>query len=126
MTHEDKEKHDPPINTETSPEDGCKVEQNAVEGAFEEKKDETPPYSAFPRPRRRFILGIVTAAGFYGPLSGAIYLPALPLFEDVFSVSATVINATVSVYMVAFAIAVSITISSRAQGEGGPHKEKKR
>ena len=65
------------------------------------------PYSAFSPPRRRLILGIVTAAGFFGPLSGGIYLPALPLFGDIFSTSPTVINATVSVYMLFFAIAVS-------------------
>ena len=50
---------------------------------------------------------MVTAAGFFGPLSGAIYLPVLPILEDAFSVSASVINATVSVFMVVFAIAVS-------------------
>ncbi|KAF2269135.1 MFS general substrate transporter [Lojkania enalia] len=64
-----------------------------------------PPYSAFTPARRRFILGVVTASGFFGPLCGAVYLPSLVLFEDVFDVSATVINATVSVYMAVFAIA---------------------
>jgi hypothetical protein len=66
-----------------------------------------PPYSAFSLNRRRFILGLVTLCGFYGPLTGAIYLPSLVLFQDVFKASATAINATVSVYMVVFAIAVS-------------------
>lgn len=66
-----------------------------------------PPYSAFSLNRRRFMLGVVTAAGFFGPLTGAIYLPSLVLFEDVFKASATAINATVSMYMVVFAIAVS-------------------
>ncbi len=70
-----------------------------------------PPYSAFSPRRRRVILGIVTAAGFFGPLSGAIYLPALPLFESIFSASATTINATVSLYMAVFAVAVSIPLS---------------
>lgn len=65
-----------------------------------------PPYSAFSLNRRRFILGVVTAAGFFGPLTGAIYLPSLVLFEDIFKVSATAINATVSMYMVVFAVAV--------------------
>lgn len=65
-----------------------------------------PPYSAFSLNRRRFILGVVTAAGFFGPLTGAIYLPSLVLFEEIFKVSATAINATVSMYMVVFAIAV--------------------
>lgn len=72
-----------------------------------------PPYSAFSLNRRRFMLGVVTAAGFFGPLTGAIYLPSLVLFEDIFKVSATVINATVSMYMVVFAVAVSNRSRSR-------------
>ncbi|KAF2134820.1 MFS general substrate transporter [Dothidotthia symphoricarpi CBS 119687] len=64
-----------------------------------------PPYSAFSPNRRRFMLAVVTAAGFFGPLTGAIYLPSLKLFETVFRSSETVIDATVSVYMVVFAIA---------------------
>lgn len=71
------------------------------------------PYSAFSLNRRRFMLGVVTAAGFFGPLTGAIYLPSLVLFEEIFRVSATAINATVSVYMAVFAIAVSISQRGR-------------
>nr|KMM66024.1 hypothetical protein CPAG_02365 [Coccidioides posadasii RMSCC 3488] len=63
------------------------------------------PYSAFPPARKQFILAIVTAVGFFGPLCGAVYLPSLVLFQDVFNTSVTVINASVSVYMAVFAIA---------------------
>ncbi|KAF2008481.1 MFS general substrate transporter [Aaosphaeria arxii CBS 175.79] len=65
----------------------------------------SPPYSAYTPARRRLILAIVTIAGFFGPLCGAVYLPSLVLFQDVFHTSATVINATVSVYMAVFAVA---------------------
>ncbi|KKY19694.1 putative dityrosine transporter [Diplodia seriata] len=64
-----------------------------------------PPYSAFSLSTRRLILGLVTAAGFLGPLCGAIYLPSLPLFEDIFHTSTTGINASVTLYMVVFAVA---------------------
>ncbi|KAL4981603.1 major facilitator superfamily domain-containing protein [Aspergillus falconensis] len=64
-----------------------------------------PPYSAFSEPNKRFYLAIVTAAGFFGPLCGAVYLPSLNLYEDVFHASGTAINATVSVYMAVFAVA---------------------
>ncbi|KAF9640739.1 putative major facilitator superfamily protein [Lasiodiplodia theobromae] len=64
----------------------------------------TPPYSAFSPATRRLILGLVTAAGFLGPLCGAIYLPSLPLFEELFHTSTTGINASVTLYMVVFAI----------------------
>lgn len=66
-----------------------------------------PAYSAFSEKRKNFYLGIVTAAGFFGPLCGAVYLPSLILYQDVFNSSRSVINATVSVYMAIFAVAVS-------------------
>lgn len=66
-----------------------------------------PPYSAFSPWRRRFILAVITVAGFFGPLAGGIYLPALPVLEREFQASATAINITVSVFMLTFAFAVS-------------------
>lgn len=77
---------------------------NSIES---DTKSGGPPYSAFSINRRRFILAVVTAAGFFGPLCGAVYLPSLTLFQEIYKVSATVMNATVSVYMAVFAIAVS-------------------
>ncbi|KAG5917769.1 hypothetical protein E4U42_007119 [Claviceps africana] len=65
----------------------------------------SPPYCALSPSRRRFILTLVTLAGMVGPLSGAIYLPILPLLEREFNVGSTSINATVSVFMVTFAFA---------------------
>ncbi|RDW61778.1 uncharacterized protein DSM5745_10450 [Aspergillus mulundensis] len=67
--------------------------------------DRAPPYSAFTEGKKRLYLSIVTAAGFFGPLCGAVYLPSLNLYEDVFNASGTTINATVSVYMAVFAVA---------------------
>jgi hypothetical protein len=66
-----------------------------------------PPYTGFSPARRRFILGVVTVAGFFGPLAGGIYLPALPVLEEEFGVGATAINVTVSVFMIVFAFGVS-------------------
>lgn len=67
--------------------------------------DITPPYSAFSHARQWSIILIVTAAGFFAPLTGAVYLPSLVLFESVFRTSSTVINASVSVYWAVFGIA---------------------
>jgi MFS family permease len=64
-----------------------------------------PPYSAFSHSRQLCIVLIVTAAGFFSPLTGAVYLPSLILFESVFHTSSTVINASVSVYWAVFGIA---------------------
>ncbi|KAK0724092.1 major facilitator superfamily domain-containing protein [Lasiosphaeris hirsuta] len=61
-------------------------------------------YSGFKPVQRRFIVGLVSTAGFLGPLAGGIYLPALPVLENEFGVSNTAINATVSVFMALCAI----------------------
>ncbi|KAL6707579.1 Dityrosine transporter 1 [Coniothyrium glycines] len=79
------------------------VEQSLTQNAA--PTPPTPPYSAYSINRRRFILGVVTAAGFIGPLCGAIYLPSLNLFQKIFSTSETAIYGTVSMYMVVFAVA---------------------
>ncbi|KAK4096576.1 major facilitator superfamily transporter [Parathielavia hyrcaniae] len=63
-----------------------------------------PAYSAFSPWRRRFIISVITVAGFFGPLAGGIYLPALPVLEHEFQASATAINVTVSLFMLTFAV----------------------
>ncbi|KAK6459978.1 major facilitator superfamily domain-containing protein [Scheffersomyces coipomensis] len=70
-----------------------------------EKQVSRPTYSVIPRKRKFFILALVTLAGLLGPISGNIYIPLLPLLQDVFHVSATTINGTVSVFMITFAFA---------------------
>lgn len=62
------------------------------------------PYSAYTPNRQLFIVLIATFAGFFAPLCGAVYLPSLIVFQDVFHTTGTVINATVSVYMAFFAV----------------------
>lgn len=86
----------------------------APSGQLDPEKDvvPTPPYTAFSPWRRRFILGVITVAGFFGPLAGGIYLPALPVLEREFQASATAINITVSVFMLTFAFGVSLPTSS--------------
>lgn len=82
---------------------------SSVEQAIAVAKTTPPakPYSAFPDRRRTFMLCIVTLAGFFGPLSGGIYLPALEVLGKDFRVSDAHINGTVSVFMAVFAIGVS-------------------
>jgi hypothetical protein len=67
------------------------------------------PYSAFSPPRRRLILGLVTTAGFFGPLAGTIYLPALTNLSEAFGVGITEINVTVTVFMAVLTFGVSPT-----------------
>ncbi|KAL9106118.1 MAG: hypothetical protein Q9227_008818 [Pyrenula ochraceoflavens] len=72
-------------------------------GSQSPQKPTPPPYSAFTLRRRTYILTVVTIAGFFGPLAGNIYLPALKVLAREFNVSVTAINVTVSVFMVVFA-----------------------
>jgi hypothetical protein len=79
-----------------------------VEPAKLPSKGPPPVYSAFSPGRRRFILGVTTIAGFFGPFAGNIYLPALPVLQKEFGVSVTAINASVTVFMAVFAVGVSL------------------
>lgn len=64
------------------------------------------PYTALSPSHQRFILGIITVAGFLGPLAGNIYLPALPVLCREFHRTETEINVTVTVFMVVFGVGV--------------------
>lgn len=76
-----------------------------LEQAREQQGDETAPYSGFSLARRRVIIGLVSTAGFFGPLAGGIYLPALPVLQNEFGVDGIAINATVAVFMAVCAFA---------------------
>jgi multidrug resistance protein len=59
-----------------------------------------PPYSAFGKWKKRYIVTMVTLAAFISPTSANIYFPALnPLRVDL-NVSSTLINLTLTSYMI--------------------------
>ncbi|KAK4460448.1 putative transporter [Cladorrhinum samala] len=62
------------------------------------------PYTEFSPWRRKFILAVITTAGFFGPLAGGIYLPALPVLTKEFNATPTAINVSVTVFMATFAV----------------------
>jgi hypothetical protein len=76
-----------------------------------------PPYTAFSPARRNTMLAVVTWTAFLGPLSGNIYLPLLPILERELRVSATLINFTVTVFMLVFAVAVLVPSFKPPRGE---------
>ncbi|ODV80073.1 MFS general substrate transporter [Suhomyces tanzawaensis NRRL Y-17324] len=89
---------------------------HSLEGSLKDQEIQLPvqqeaPYTAFSKNRSSLIIGIVTVAGFLGPVSGNIYIPILPQLQEVFHVSSTTINATVSVFMAVFAVAPLIWAS---------------
>jgi MFS family permease len=79
------------------------VEKDAILSPPTDRKP--PPYTQFSPSRQALIVAIVTTAGFFSPLCGAVYLPSLILFEDIFKTTGSVINASVAVYMAVFAVA---------------------
>ncbi|KAF5022251.1 hypothetical protein F66182_5690 [Fusarium sp. NRRL 66182] len=59
-----------------------------------------PPYSTFSKNTKRWILTMATAASFVSPMTANIYFPALnPLAEDL-DVSVSLINLTLTSYMI--------------------------
>lgn len=84
-------------------------DKTPVEEVCEQLPPETKPvYTALSLSRRRFILGIITVAGIFGPLAGNIYLPALPVIGRQFHRTEAEINITVTVFMIVFAFGVSL------------------
>ncbi|KAK7566661.1 hypothetical protein IWX91DRAFT_334476 [Phyllosticta citricarpa] len=99
--------------------DAVRVEQGTPTSTLEKTLEQpSPPYSAFPQSTRRLILFAVTCAGFFGPLAGAVYLPAIPLFSSIFHTEDDVISATVSVYMAIFAVSVRSSHSQIPKATG--------
>ncbi|KAH3686711.1 hypothetical protein WICPIJ_002312 [Wickerhamomyces pijperi] len=82
-----------------------KPPQQPLETQGPTERPPMPAYTAFSKKRRTATMLIITAAGFLGPVSGNIYIPLLPLFQQDFKASETVMNATVSVFMLVFAFA---------------------
>lgn len=70
----------------------------------DDKNLDALPYSAFSKTEIIIIFSIIIYIGFLGPMSGNIYIPALPLLQEEFNVSTNTINATVSVFMAVFSL----------------------
>ena len=89
------------------PEEKSENERKSEEDEFnyDLEGEHSETYSSFSKKRKILIVFIVTIAGFLGPVSGNIYIPILPMLQEVFHVSETCINATVSVFMAVFALA---------------------
>jgi MFS family permease len=58
------------------------------------------PYTSFSLPQKWFIVGMATAASFFSPLSGQIYYPVLPILAQNYHLSETLINISVTTYMI--------------------------
>ena len=66
----------------------------------EDTGEEEEVYSIYTGTARNLIVLTASVAGFFSPLSANIYLPALDTLADELHVSDTMINLTVTTYMV--------------------------
>ncbi|KUL91527.1 hypothetical protein ZTR_01823 [Talaromyces verruculosus] len=58
------------------------------------------PYTAFTTTQKWFIVSMATAASFFSPLSGQIYFPVLPVLTQNYHLSQTLLNISVTTYMI--------------------------
>lgn len=58
------------------------------------------PYTSFTTPQKWFIVSMATAASFFSPLSGQIYFPVLPVLTQNYHLSQTLLNISVTTYMI--------------------------
>ncbi|OJZ88483.1 hypothetical protein ASPFODRAFT_59244 [Aspergillus luchuensis CBS 106.47] len=75
------------------------------------------PYSHFTKYERVFIIAMAALASLMSPISSQIYYPALPVLADHYQVSDTLINLSVTVYMIIQGLAPSF-MSSFADTSG--------
>lgn len=92
---------------QNSPTDNEKKHVISMEEPLKNSGSETIyvlPYSAFSRHQIFAVLSIIIYIGFLGPVTGNIYIPALPILQKEFGISTTTIDGTVAVFMGVFAV----------------------
>jgi len=63
-----------------------------------------PVHSVFTKNQKRFIVVMASFGGFFSPLSASIYFPALNALAQDLGVTSTLINLTLTSYMVHYLI----------------------
>ncbi|KAI9479607.1 major facilitator superfamily domain-containing protein [Zychaea mexicana] len=75
---------------------------------LEKKQSETvEPYCLYSKSKKLLICAIVSYAGLVSPFSGTIYFPALTLISEEFDITTSLVNLTVTVYMIFQALSPS-------------------
>lgn len=85
--------------------------EKAIEGDLEvapTNQSNSPPYSVFSRRKKHFIVFLAAWGGFFSPLSANIYFPALTTLARDFHVSSTLMNLTLTSYMIFQGLAPTI------------------
>jgi hypothetical protein len=68
----------------------------------------SPPYSVFSKRKKLFIIFFAAWGGFFSPLSANIYFPALTTLSRHYNVSSTLMNLTLTSYMIFQGLAPTI------------------
>jgi len=76
------------------------VEKDAVFKQQQPSIPQTKQYSVFSTNEKRIIIAAGSLAGFFSPLTGAIYFPALNTISQALNVSGSKINLTVTTYLI--------------------------
>ncbi|KAI9677257.1 MAG: hypothetical protein M1822_008206 [Bathelium mastoideum] len=103
--------HRPPCPDVTS----ANAEKNQVpsrpseSSPVEEQRVVEAPHTFFTLWEKRLIVFAASAAGFFSPISANIYFPALNSLRQDYHTTSTIINLTVTVYMIFQGLAPSIT-----------------
>lgn len=87
--------------------DGEDAEERDVE-QLQTVTTNTPSWSVFSLQQKRFIVFMVALAGFFSPLSANIYFPALNTLAADFGTSESVMNLTLTTYMIFQGLAPTI------------------
>lgn len=82
---------------------GVETNKNAVLGPSVSRSSEAA-YSIFTENQKRFIVFIASWAGFFSPVSSQIYFPALNTLARDLNVTNSLINLTLTSYMVRHAV----------------------
>ncbi|KAK6008363.1 hypothetical protein QM012_000266 [Aureobasidium pullulans] len=85
-----------------------KGNQNSV-SAIEQPPEDGGLYSVFTPTQKKWIVFTASLAGFFSPLSGSIYYPALNTIADDLGITATKVNLTVTTYMIVQGLAPMLT-----------------
>ena len=96
------------VSSSTHPDDSPPVNPNYDPEALSAVQSNSPPYSVFSKRQKHFIVFLAAFGGFFSPLSANIYFPALTTLKDDFNVSSTLMNLTLTSYMIFQGLAPTI------------------
>lgn len=96
------------ISSSESDQDNAEESQGRDLEGLSIVQSNSPPYSIFSKREKQFIVILAAWGGFFSPLSASIYIPALTTLARDFKVSDTLMNLTLTSYMIFQGLAPSI------------------